>query len=242
LYQTASGLALAAALLAPAAARAEDPDALYANRARLSDARRAADLWAAALAARPDDFDAAWKLARASYWLGGQLPDAAARKAALERGVAAAERAVALRPNRPEGHFWLAADMGRIAEQGGLRMGLRYRTPVRQHLERVLALDPAFQKGSADRALGRWYYRVPGLFGGSKRKSEEHLRKSLAYYPPSISSRMFLAETLESLHRRAEAIALLKEIEALPVDPEWAPEDTVFKKQARELRARLGGR
>ena len=55
----------------------------------------------------------------------------------------------------------------------------------RDVLERVivLKLDPAFQKGSADRALGRWYYKVPGLFGGSRKKSEEHLRKSLTYDP-----------------------------------------------------------
>lgn len=226
-------------MLSAAGARAEDPDALYSNRTHLPDAQRAADLWSAALAARPGDYDAAWKLARAAYWLGGHLATEAARIAALERGIAAGEKAVAARPDRPEGHFWLAADMGGLAELRGIRAGLKYRTPVRRHLERVLAIDPAYQKGSADRALGRWYYRVPGLLGGSKRKSEEHLRKSLAYYPPSISSRMFLAETLASLHRRAEAIALLKEIEALPVDPEWAPEDTVFKRQARALRARL---
>lgn len=226
-------------MLSAAGARAEDPDALYVNRTHLPDAQRAADLWSAALAARPGDYDAAWKLARAAYWLGGHLATEAARIAALERGIAAGEQAVAARPDRPEGHFWLAADMGGLAELRGIRAGLKYRTPIRLHLERVLAIDPAFQKGSADRALGRWYYKVPGLFGGSKRKSEEHLRRSLTYHPQSIASRIFLAETLESMHRRAEAIALLKEIEALPVDPEWAPEDTVFKKQARELRARL---
>ena len=34
----------------------------------------------------------------------------------------------------------------------------------------VLKLDPAFQHGSADRALGRWYFKVPGLFGGSQQE------------------------------------------------------------------------
>lgn len=241
MYRTACRAAVVLALLAASAAPAlaDDPDALYQNRAHLPDAQRAADLWAAALAARPDNYDAAWKLARAAYWLGGHLPTGAARKAALERGIAAGEKAVAARPDRPEGHFWLAAAMGRMAEQGGLRAGLKYRTPVRRHLERVLAIDPAFQKGSADRALGRWYYRVPRLFGGSKGKSEEHLRKSLTYYPQSIASRMFLAETYESMGRKSDAIRMLQEIGALAVDPEWAPEDTVFKQQAREMLARL---
>jgi tetratricopeptide (TPR) repeat protein len=230
-------LALLAASSAPA--RADDPDALYRNRAHLPDAQRAAELWAASLGARPDNYEAAWKLARASYWLGGHLATEAARIAALERGIAAGEKAVAAQPDRPEGHFWLAADMGALAELRGIRAGLRYRTPVRRHLERVLAIDPAFQKGSADRALGRWYYKVPGLFGGSKRKAEEHLRRSLTYYPQSIASRIFLAETYESMGRKADAIRMLQEIGALAVDPEWAPEDAVFKQRAREMLAKL---
>jgi tetratricopeptide (TPR) repeat protein len=210
-------LALLAASSAPA--RADDPDALYRNRAHLPDAQRAADLWAASLGARPDNYEAAWKLARASYWLGGHLATEAARIAALERGIAAGEKA--------------------LAELRGIRAGLRYRMPVRRHLERVLAIDPAFQKGSADRALGRWYYKVPGLFGGSKRKAEEHLRRSLTYYPQSIASRIFLAETYESMGRKADAIRMLQEIGALAVDPEWAPEDAVFKQRAREMLAKL---
>ena len=66
-------------------------------------------------------------------------------------------------------------------------------------------LDPAFQQGSADRALGRWYFKVPGLFGGSNKKSEEHLRKSLTYNPNSSSSHFFLAETLIDMGRTARS-------------------------------------
>lgn len=226
----------AIALAQPAGA---DPAALYANRETLADAERAASLWEQALAADAADFEAAWKLARACYWLGGHRPSEDARKAAFTRGMAAAESAIAARSNRPDGYFWLAANMGGLAELGGVRSGLRYRRPVRDNLEKVLAMDPAFQKGSADRALGRWYYKVPGLFGGSKTRSVQHLRASLSHHPESIASRYFLAETYESMNRDAEAIALLKEIEALPVDPEWAPEDRQFKRQARELLSRL---
>ena len=100
--------------------------------------------------------------------------------------------------------------MGGLAELKGLRAGIKYRAPIRQNLEKVLALDPAFQQGSADRALGRWYFKVPGLFGGSNKKSEEHLRKSLTYNPRSIASRYFLAETLEDMGRKADAIRTLR--------------------------------
>ena len=81
--------------------------------------------------------------------------------------IDAARRATNLRSDRPEGYFWMAANMGALAESFGLRQGLKYRKPIKEALETVLRLDPAFQDGSADRALGRWYFKVPRLFGGS---------------------------------------------------------------------------
>src|SRR5688572_7851284 len=171
-------IALVAASAALQAQAPADPDQLYRARTEIARAREAAAIWETRLAADPRDFESAWKLARATYWIGGH-DAAAARRAALERGVAAGRRAATLQPSRPEGHFWMAANMGALAESFGLRQGLKYRGPIRDALETVLRIDPAFQQGSADRALGRWHFRVPGLFGGSKKKSEEHLRRSL---------------------------------------------------------------
>ena len=127
--------------------------------------------------------------------------------------------------------------MGALAESFGLRQGLKYRGDIKDALETVLRLDPAFQHGSADRALGRWYFKVPGLFGGSDKKSEEHLRKSLTYNPNSASSLFFLAETLIELKKKDEARATLQKLLEAPVDPEWAPEDREFK-QGEQLLAR----
>jgi len=232
---------LAVALLSPAPANSapDEADTLYANRASLGDAQAAAALWKARLATHTADFEAACHLGRAGYWLGEHLPTEAARVAAFEMGMDAARKAVAMQPARPDGYFWLAANMGGFAEIKGIRAGLKYRTPIRQNIEKVLALDPGFQKGSGDRALGRWYFKVPGLFGGSNRKSEEHLRRSLRYHPQSIASRYFLAETYEDMGRKADAVLLLHEIEALGVDPDWAPEDREFKQKARALLAKL---
>ena len=76
---------------------------------------------------------------------------------------------------------------------------------------------------------------MPGLFGGSRKKSEEHLRKSLGYNPGSIASRFFLAETLLDMDRKAEAIGELQRVIDLPPDPDWIPEDQEFKAQAKRL-------
>jgi tetratricopeptide (TPR) repeat protein len=211
---------------------AGDPDRLYAGRATLDNAREAAAIWGDRLSRDPADFESAWKLARAKYFLGARAIEADVR-GTFEAGVEAARQAIAAEPDRPEGHFWLAANMGGLAETQGIRAGLRYRTPVKEALERVLAIDASYLHGSADRALGRWYFRVPGLFGGSKQKSVEHLERSLGYAPDSHATNFFLAETLFSLHRLDEAIAALHRVVDAPVDPEWEPEDLEFKERAR---------
>jgi tetratricopeptide (TPR) repeat protein len=218
---------------------ADDPDALYKDRENPASAKKATDIWAARLAANPRDFDSAYKLAQARYWLGTNGLPQPERKGALEAGIAAARTAIRLNAARPEGHFWLAANMGALAESFGLRQGIKYRGEIKDAMLTTLKIDPAFLDGSADRALGRWYYKVPGLFGGSNRKSEEHLRKSLSYNPNSIISHIFLAETLDDMGRKDEARKEAQAALDAPLDPNWTPEDKRFKEQAKRLIQKL---
>jgi hypothetical protein len=216
----------------------DDADALYQDRRNLASAQRAADLWTTQLNEQPPPFDAAWKLARVCYWMGGHAPEKE-RSRWLERGIDAARRAIALASDRPEGHFWTAANMGTLAESAGLSAGLKYRGTIKRELETVLRIDPAFMLGSADRALGRWYFKVPKLFGGSNARAEEHLRTSLTYAPDSTVSHFFLAEVLLDEKRRDEARRELQKVLDAPFDPDWAPEDDDYKQRARALLATI---
>jgi hypothetical protein len=89
--------------------------------------------------------------------------------------------------------------------------------------------------GSADRALGRWYFKVPRLFGGSNVKAEEHLRKSLIYDPDSTISHFFLAEVLLDERRKGDARTELQSVVDAPLNPDWTPEDLEFKAKAQAL-------
>jgi hypothetical protein len=129
----------------------------------------------------------------------------------------------------------MAADMGAMAESFGLRAGIRYRGPIKKALETVLRLDPSFQQGSADRALGRWYFRVPRLFGGSKDKAIEHLQRALTFAPQSTATHFFLAETYLNMDRLQEARREAQSVLDAPLDPEWTPEDKEFKQKAKAL-------
>ncbi len=167
-----------------------------------------------------------------NYWLGGHGTESE-RRAHLEAGIAAGRTAASLQPNAPEGHFWIAANMGALAESFGTRQGLKYRKPIKESLEIVLRLDPAFMDGSADRALGRWYFKVPRLFGGDRKQSEAHLRKSLSYNQNSTVSHFFLAELLDDEGRKDEARAEFERVIDAPANADWIPEDQEFKDKAR---------
>ena len=230
----AFGLLLAGATLfahqAPVSnqGKADNPDELYRRREDLASATRAASLWSAAAAT---DFEAAWKLARAGYWLGTHLPESE-RRAALERGVSAGEAAVKLGPDRPEGHFWLAANMGALAESFGLSQGLKYRARIKSELERAMAIDPVWEEASAETALGQWYMKVPRLFGGSRAKAEERFRRVLDRFPQSKNALSFLAEVMIAQGRTSEARGLLERLIETPIEPDWAPEDRDLKRKA----------
>jgi hypothetical protein len=226
------------ALGAQEATTSTAPDRLYAEREHLQSALDAASVWESRLKANPKDFESAWKLARACYWLGGHVAEDA-RRTQYEHGVEAGRQASLMQPDRPEGYFWMAANMGAMAESFGLRAGIRYRGSIKTALEKVLMIDRGFQQGSADRALGRWYLKVPRLFGGSKDKSVEHLQRSLTYDPTSTASRYFLAETYLEMGRQNEARQEAQKVIDGPINPDWAPEDREFKQKAKALLDRL---
>jgi hypothetical protein len=214
-----------------------DPDELYRQREGLSSAERAADLWAERSSI---DVEAAWKLARACYWLGTHQAEQKQRSA-LERGVNAGESAIRLASDRPEGHFWLAANMGRLAESFGIVQALKYRGRIKDEFERVLKIDPAWQGGSADAALGQWYATVPRLFGGSRQKAEQHLRLALDHDANNTSALLFLGEMLAAEGRTDEARVLLRRVVDAPFDAEWAPEDRELKRKSAALLKKIGG-
>ena len=147
-------------------------------------ARQAADIWAARLRSNPKDFESAWKLARACYWLGASRARRRAQVRFSKRGIAAGRTAAALEPNRPEGHFWIAANMGALAESFGLRQGLKYRGEIKDELLTVAATRS--RRSSRDRPTARsaaGTTRCRACLAAATRKSEEHLRQSLTYNP-----------------------------------------------------------
>jgi hypothetical protein len=224
-----------------AAAATDDPDALYAARLDPAKAKLAADIWQRR-AASGKDYEASWKLARACYYLATQGPKDD-QDAELDRGMAAGKQAATIDASKPDGHFWWAATMGEKAQRGGMMAGLKYKTDIKTELEKVIAIQPGWQAGSGESALGQWYLKVPDNLvccGGDRKKGIELIRKALTYNPDSSQVKYSLAEALANDEKtRAEARALLEQVIAAPIDPDWVAEDQSFKAKARALLAKI---
>ena len=227
---------LLCSLTAPAApdylARA---DALFAQRADLAKARQAAALYEKALQANPKNEAAAYKLARAYYWIGKHQKTDEQKVAVFEKGIAAAKKALAIDPRSLGGHFWLGVCYGVYGSAKGVMKSLSLVDPIKQEMAAVIARDPSYESGGAYRVLGRLYFKLPGLFGGSNRKAVQNLKTAIKYGPHRWLNHIYLAEVYLDQGEKEKARALLKQVLAGPPEPGLEPEWTEEKATARKL-------
>jgi tetratricopeptide (TPR) repeat protein len=136
----------------------------------------------------------------------GNMPaDPIAHMAVLDRGVALAEAAIALDPERARAHFALFCNLAKQLELAGLSWrSLQRLARVKATLERALVLAP--DEPDILAAKGEMLRRLPALLGGDVDEAERLLRRALEREPDHVAARLFLARLLvEDERSTAEA-------------------------------------
>jgi hypothetical protein len=215
--------------------RVEQAEALYAKRDDLDRVRAAIRLLEQARAADRADYQATWRTAKFCYYLAAHTADEKERDATFKSGVEAGKAAVRLQPAKPEGHFWLGANIGKRAELEGGLGALGAAGDVRKEMEAVVKAEPGYQGGSAYMILGQIDLRTPGLFGGSKKRAVEWMEKGLAFGPQNAFLRLRLAEAYLAVKRKEDARRQLDFILAMKPDPDYLPEYKEAAAAARKL-------
>jgi tetratricopeptide (TPR) repeat protein len=200
----------------------------------LENVRKGVGLLREDLDKNPRDYEAWWRLSKLDSFI-ARHSSGSEKNRVLNDGISAGKRAVALQPGRVEGHFWLGANQGLLAEEGGLFEGLRLVDNVRREMETVVKLDPDYEEGSGLRTLGRVYYRAPFFKGGDKKRSVELLEQCLRKFPENALTMLYLADSYIAVGRRAEARDLLQKILRLCPDPEYGPELADSQTEAHQL-------
>jgi tetratricopeptide (TPR) repeat protein len=221
-----------------AAERIAEADALYDQREDLNKARVAVAALRQARTADYGNYDAAWKLARAAFYVAEHTDNDSERDDMYREGIEAGKVAVQLQPNKPDGHFWLGANYGGSAAHSTLA-SLSSVQDIKNELETVLKLDESYQGYSAYLGLGRLYLQAPKILGGDTAKAIEYLQKGVKLNPNNTLMRVDLAEAYEAANRDAEAKKQIEIVLATTPDPKYAPEHKDAVAKAKELLAKI---
>ena len=209
----------------------------------------------AALALDSTHYEANWRAAFAVLDQGEQIADSLAdaeRDSLFARAGVLARRAVAADSLGPEGHFAVAATVGRASLGMGKKERIRRAKIIRDEALRTLALDPSHD--GAYHVLGRWNAEIMRLSGLSrfvaksflgagifKQASWEdaiaHLQKAVELDPGRIYHRLELARIYADRKRYQEALDQLGRISSLP-DRELL--DPLYRERAAGLARRIG--
>ena len=208
-------------------------DALYAQRADPAKARESVEAYRQAMAADPTKFEAAWKLSRSLYWIGREEPKEK-KLAIYTEAMEAAKKGVELAPNEAPPHYWLAVVYGLYGQEKGIMQSLNLIDPIKQECQAVMKIDPAYSGGGAYMVLGRLYFKVPGLFGGSNKKAIQNLKKAIELGPDRLLNYVYLADVYIDKSMYNEAKAVLDQGLAAPCPKGLAPDCKRWKEDAQE--------
>lgn len=157
------------------------------------------------------------------------------RTAMLERGLQAAERAVAANERDAKAHFAVFCNLGRKLEGDGASLaGVANVKRLRGEIDRALALEPGFV--DALTAKGAFLVKLPGLLGGDEDEGERLIRRAVELAPNHPPARLELAKALVE---KGDEKAALEEARTVITIAD-ARSAGVEVREAKELTAKLG--
>jgi len=224
-----------------AKAKIEEAEPLYESRADMAKARVAVAVLRQARVADYGNYEVAWKLSRAAYYVGEHTDDDDEKDDMFREGIESGTAAVKLQDDKPEGHFWLGANYGGSAANSTLA-SLANVQDIRREMEAVIKIDESYQGGSAYLGLGRLYLQAPKVLGGDATKAIDYLEKGLKFGPNNSLMRFHLAEAYEAADRAAEARKQIEALLAMTPDPNYVAEHNEAVAKAKKLLEKINSR
>lgn len=191
-----------------------------------------------------DAYGAYYRLARA-YSVLSDTEDAAKKAQMSERGAQAGRKATELEPDKVEGHYFLAQNLGWQA-QANKGENKELVAEVVRHAERALQIDEKYDHGGPARLLGALYAKAPAppLSIGDPEKAVKLLQRAVALDAAYPANTIYLADALVADERYAEAETAVKSARTLLDDKRWAREQAPWRAELgrveRKLRAKQG--
>jgi len=196
-----------------------------------------------AVALDPEN-DALWvELAGDYFFRGHQMPAGSeakikSRNAFFDKGYAAAQKALALRPSAGA-HAWAAANLGASKQYVNLISQAAILPEMRSHLDWITKNQPDYRYGLAARFWSGILSRAPDIIlkmlGQDPEEIFENLQQAAAAEPRFLDNYFYLAELYYSMKKKSQALdTLAKALQASPdVFPQERGYNRLTQKQAR---------
>jgi len=211
-------------------------EALFKQREDVTKLHEAVELLAKSRDWRSPNFDVEWQFAKYNYFLGKQTKDEKEAEKIFGEGRDAATTAARLEPGRPEGHFWLGANLGELARMDPMVTGVKSVGEIRSEMNKVIEIDPRYQNSSAYDALAQVELETR-FTGGSAQKAADLIEKALTTERDNTNLHLHLAMAYLQLGRDAEARKHLEQILQMKPNPDFAIEYRECADKARNLLA-----
>jgi tetratricopeptide (TPR) repeat protein len=211
-----------------------DSDSLFKQREDLEKLRVAIKALAEVRDADNRNYSLEWTYAKYNYFLGKYSTNEDESETALEQGRDAGKIASRVDPQKPDGHFWYAANLGELSKKSPITVGLKSVDDIRQSMNKVLEIQPDYQGASAYDALGQ-VELMTRLKGGDAEKAVEYFETGLALAPDNTNLKLHLGEALLAVKRDAEARKQLESLMQMKPNPEYMPEYRECIAKAKKL-------
>jgi tetratricopeptide (TPR) repeat protein len=240
-----------------AAQSASDHVGLGNAAMQVHDLRTALAHYEAALALDSTAYEANWRAAITLLDEGEQIPDSVKspeRDSLYARAERLARRAVAADSLGADGHFALAAAVGRASLTMGKKERIRRARVIRDEAQRAIELNP--RQDGAYHILGRWNAEImrlsglsrffakrllgAGVFGeASWEGAVSNMERAVALDPGRLYHRLELAEIYVDRKRYDDARTELAQLAALP-DREIM--DNAYRRQGEALAKKIANK
>lgn len=170
----------------------------------------------------PQNFDIAWRVARLVYFAGnfgaGYDTFSKEKKMGLFKyGFEAANIARKTKPERVEGYYWYATNLGSYGMTKGVFSALSYAEEARDSLLQAAKIDPKYHWGGPYRILGRFYQEAPGFISfGDKKKAEHYFNLAIETVPDFRLNTIYLGVLKKQEGNLALALELLNDAKKKP--------------------------
>jgi tetratricopeptide (TPR) repeat protein len=184
----------------------------------------------------PDNrnYQVEWTFAKYNYFLGKFSPNEDESESALEEGRDAGKIASRIDPQKPDGHFWYAANLGELSKRSPITVGLKSVDDIKDSMNKVIELQPDYQAASAYDALAQ-VELATRLKGGDAAKAVEYLEKGLELAKGNSNIRIHLAEAYLAVKRDGDARRQIDQLLAMKPDPDYLPEYRDCVDKAKKL-------